>query len=114
MDVFMEKGLCLERTKMGSNDKDHAYVVSRNQGTCIAGSIFIGFLVCAAAIIEFKAEMLTSVGWSSTMTVESVLVGIRANMLVGGARLDLRIKQDYSEAEAQEAFNRMVREHGWY
>jgi len=61
MDVFMEKGLCLERTKMGSNDKDHAYVVSRNQGTCIAGSIFIGFLVCAAAIIEFKAEMLTSV-----------------------------------------------------
>ena len=61
MDIFMEKGLCLERTKMGSGDKDEAYVVSRNQGAFIAGSIFIGFLVCAAAIIEFKAEMLTSV-----------------------------------------------------
>lgn len=61
LDVFMEKGLCLERTKVGSGDKDEAYVVSRNQGAFIAGSIFIGFLVCAAAIIEFKAEMLTSV-----------------------------------------------------
>ena len=60
MDVFMEKGLCLERTKVGSDDKQHAYAVSRRQGACIAGSIFIAFLVCAAAIIEFKAEMLTS------------------------------------------------------
>ena len=56
----MEKGLCLERTKVGSDDKQHAYAVSRRQGACIAGSIFIAFLVCAAAIIEFKAEMLTS------------------------------------------------------
>ena len=48
------------------------------------------------------------------MTIESVLQAIRANMLVGGARLELRNQQDYSEAEAREAFNRMVREHGWY
>ena len=46
--------------------------------------------------------------------VESVLVGIRANMLIGGARIDLHRTQDYSEAEAREAFERMVREHGWY
>ena len=59
-------------------------------------------------------EMLTSHGWSSAMTIESVLLAIRANMLVGGARLELRNQQDYSEAEAREAFNRMVREHGWY
>ena len=58
--------------------------------------------------------MLTSHGWSSAMTIESVLLAIRANMLVGGARLELRNQQDYSEAEAREAFNRMVREHGWY
>ena len=70
------------------------------------GHVTIGGSICT--------EMLTSVGWSSTMTVESVLVGIRANMLVGGARLDLSNKRDYSEAEAQEAFHRMVREHGWH
>lgn len=34
---------------------------------------------------------------SSTMTIESVLVGIRANMLVGGARLELRIRQGTSK-----------------
>ena len=70
------------------------------------GHVTIGGSICT--------EMLTSAGWSSTMTVESVLVGIRANMLVGGARLDLRNKHDYSEAEARDAFERMRREHGWY
>lgn len=70
------------------------------------GHVTIGGSICT--------EMLTSVGWSSTMTVESVLVGIRANMLAGGARLDLSNRFDYSEAEAREAFHRMVREHGWY
>jgi len=48
------------------------------------------------------------------MTMESVLLGIRTNMLIGGARLDPHNKTDYSEAEARVAFERMVREHGWY
>ena len=43
-----------------------------------------------------------------------VLLGIRTNMLVGGARLDPSNRRDYSEAEAREAFNRMVRDHGWF
>ena len=58
--------------------------------------------------------MPTSQGWSSSMTVESALVGIRANMLAGGARLDLSNRHDYSEAEARAAFERMRREHGWF
>ena len=36
-----------------------------------------------------------------TMTMESVLLGIRTNMLVGGARLDPHNRHDYSELEAQ-------------
>ena len=70
------------------------------------GHVTIGGSICT--------EMLTSVGWSSTMTVESVLLGIRANMLVGGARIDTSNRRDYSEAEAREAFNRMKRDHGWH
>lgn len=70
------------------------------------GHVTIGGSICT--------EVLTSAGWSSTMTIESVLIGIRTNMLVGGARLDPRNKHDYSEMEAREAFNRMVREHGWF
>jgi len=70
------------------------------------GHVTIGGSICT--------EMLTSAGWSSAMTIESVLLAIRANMLSGGARLELRNRMDYSEAEAREAFNRMVREHGWY
>ena len=70
------------------------------------GHVTIGGSICT--------EMLTSSGWSSTMTVEAVLIGIRTNMLTGGARLDLRNKTDYSEHEARDAFNRMKREHGWF
>ena len=35
-------------------------------------------------------------------------------MLVGGARLDPNNHHDYSEIEARVAYERMVREHGWY
>jgi len=49
----------------------------------------------------------------SANTVESALVSIRANFIVGGARLDLSNKHDYSESEAREAFERMRQQHGW-
>ena len=56
--------------------------------------------------------------WSSTMTMESVLLSIRQNMVEGGARIASRGDQaysteDYSEAEAKDAFDRMMRQHGW-
>jgi ubiquitin-protein ligase len=70
------------------------------------GHVTIGGSICT--------EMLTSQGWSSTMTMESVIISIRTNMLEGGARIDIRNKQDYSEAEAREAFNRMMMQHGWF
>ena len=70
------------------------------------GHVTIGGSICT--------EMLTSQGWLPSMTMESVLLGIRTNMLVGGARLDPHNKHDYSEMEAKVAFDRMVREHGWY
>jgi len=41
-------------------------------------------------------------------------MSIRAGFLEGGARLDLYNKRDYTEAEAREAFDRMVQTHGWY
>ena len=96
------------------------------------GHVTIGGSICT--------EMLTSAGWSPTMTMESVrrpqavrrppralslsprhhrmpsqvLLAIRANMLDGGARIDARQKHDYTEIEARAAYERMVREHGWY
>lgn len=70
------------------------------------GHVTIGGSICT--------EMLTSAGWQPTITIESALLSIRTNMLVGGARLDLSQLSDYSELEAREAFNRMVREHGWF
>ena len=36
-------------------------------------------------------------------------------MLTGGARIETNAHGgDYSEMEAKHAFDRMVREHGWY
>lgn len=57
-------------------------------------------------------ELLTRSGWSACNTIEAVLISIRTNLLVGGARVDHK-KPDYTLAEAKEAFNRMVQVHGW-
>lgn len=69
------------------------------------GHVTIGGSICT--------EMLTRSGWTPANTVESALVSIRANLLLGGARLDLSNKSDYSEREAKEAFERMRQQHGW-
>lgn len=69
------------------------------------GHITIGGSICT--------EELTSSGWDPSLTVESVLLSIRTNMISGGARLDHRTAIDYSEAEAKEAFERTRIAHGW-
>lgn len=69
------------------------------------GHVTIGGSICT--------ELLTTKGWSVANTVESVIVSIRAQFLEGGARLDMSNKRDYTEAEAKEAFDRMVETHGW-
>jgi len=70
------------------------------------GHITIGGSICT--------ESLTRTGWTPTRTLESVLVEVISNMMVGNARLDGRqMGYDYTLGEAQEAFNRVSRQHGW-
>jgi len=69
------------------------------------GHVTIGGSICT--------ELLTNSGWTPANTVESALVSIRANFILGEARLDLSNKHDYSESEAREAFERMRQQHGW-
>jgi len=70
------------------------------------GHVTIGGSICM--------EMLTNKGWSPANTVEAIIVSIRAQLIEGGARLDPTNKHDYTEQEAKEAFDRMVRDHGWH
>ena len=58
------------------------------------------------SVFSHRVEMVS--------TMESVLVSIRANLVQGGARIDLNNKADYTEREAKEAFDRMMRTHGWH
>lgn len=69
------------------------------------GHVTLGGSVCTPE--------LTNQGWDPSMTVEAILVSIRNNLIQGGARVDGRIGQDYTEAEAKEAFQRMIRTHVW-
>ena len=71
----------------------------------MTGHVTIGGSVCF--------EMLTSQGWQPQFNVESLLVSIRTNLVVGNARVDFNNKTDYTEAEANDAFDRMLRVHGW-
>eukprot|EP01119_Soliformovum_irregulare_P013837 TRINITY_DN3718_c0_g1_i1.p1 TRINITY_DN3718_c0_g1~~TRINITY_DN3718_c0_g1_i1.p1 ORF type:complete len:358 (+),score=94.41 TRINITY_DN3718_c0_g1_i1:130-1074(+) len=70
------------------------------------GHVTIGGSICM--------EVLTNKGWSPANTIEAMIVSIRAQLIEGGARLDPSNKHDYTEAEARDAFDRMVREHHWY
>jgi len=61
-------------------------------------------------------ELLTAKGWSCAVSLESVMVTIRADMVEGGARLDrarFSATSCYSEATAREAFKRVAVQHGW-
>jgi len=71
----------------------------------MTGHITLGGSICF--------ELLTRTGWSSTNRVESVVISIRANLIEGGARLDLNDRSDYSEAVAREAYLRLCQKHGW-
>jgi len=70
------------------------------------GHVTIGGSICM--------EVLTNKGWSPANTLEAIIVSIRAQLIAGNARLDpVNLKHPYSEQEAKEAFDRMVRDHGW-
>lgn len=70
-----------------------------------SGHVTVGGSICF--------ELLTKSGWSAFNTLEAVIVSIRTNMLVGGARVEKGRMPDYTEDEAREAFDRMVQQHGW-
>jgi len=69
------------------------------------GHVTVGGSICM--------ELLTRKGWSPENSIEAVIMTIRSNFLEGGARLE-SAHGAYSEAEAREAFDRLVRVHGWY
>jgi len=71
----------------------------------MTGHITLGGSICF--------ELLTRTGWSPTNRVQAIILSIRANLIEGGARLDLSDRSDYSEAEAREAYQRLCYKHGW-
>ena len=69
------------------------------------GHVTVGGSICT--------ELLTSAGWSPAYSLESVLVQLRATILIDG-RLDPRQPEvPYGEQEARQAFERVARQHGW-
>merc|ERR1719421_1563443 len=69
------------------------------------GHVTVGGSICM--------ELLTDHGWLPTYSIESVFVQIRSEICEGGGRIDFANMQDYSEAEAKQAFERVARQHGW-
>eukprot|EP00928_Gymnodinium_smaydae_P055177 TRINITY_DN38771_c0_g1_i1.p1 TRINITY_DN38771_c0_g1~~TRINITY_DN38771_c0_g1_i1.p1 ORF type:complete len:344 (-),score=69.37 TRINITY_DN38771_c0_g1_i1:140-1171(-) len=70
------------------------------------GHITIGGSVCM--------ELLTPSGWLPSVSLENVFISIRSEMIEGGGRLDPNnAANEYSAAEAREAFTRVARRYGW-
>ena len=59
-------------------------------------------------------QTLTSSGWVKDRSLESVFQEILCNITEGGGRIDIpNSKFEYQLYEAQEAFTRVARYHGW-
>jgi ubiquitin-conjugating enzyme E2 Q len=58
-------------------------------------------------------EVLTKSGWVPSYSLENLLMQIKAEMVDGGARLDLQNRTRYTIGEAKEAYERMKSKHGW-
>lgn len=57
-------------------------------------------------------ELLTRQGWTSSISIDKVLLMIKQNMMDGNARIDSRmIGKVYGYREAVEAYDRMLRNH---
>ena len=63
---------------------------------------------------SFCNTMLTKQGWSPILTVDKVLLQIMSLMLDDDGGLDpINWNQPYTMYEAQDAYKRMIRSHGW-
>ena len=69
------------------------------------GRVTVGGSICT--------EVLTPSGWSSTLTVEDLLIALQAEMLAGEPRLDPANQSRYSLSEARAAFDRVAKAKGW-
>ena len=71
-----------------------------------SGHVTIGGSICM--------ELLTMSGWQATCDIESTIVSIRSEINEGGGRLDrAKATVPYTRQEAEQAFQRVARQHGW-
>jgi ubiquitin-protein ligase len=69
------------------------------------GHITLGGSICM--------ELLTNQGWDITTSVSTVITYVKSAILEGEGEIDPKSKNNYSLDEAQDAFNRMLKSHGW-
>lgn len=72
----------------------------------LTGHVTIGGSICM--------QMLTRSGWSPSNDIESILIQIRCEIVSDpNVHLDLQNDKSYTEAEAKDAFKRMVDRYKW-
>ncbi len=69
------------------------------------GHITLGGSICM--------ELLTNQGWDITTSVSTVITYVKSAILEGEGEIDPASKGNYTLDEAQDAFNRMLKSHGW-
>mmetsp|Transcript_5643 Transcript_5643/g.21248 ORF Transcript_5643/g.21248 Transcript_5643/m.21248 type:complete len:328 (-) Transcript_5643:278-1261(-) len=69
------------------------------------GHVTIGGSICM--------ELLTPSGWMPSNSIESILIQIRMQLVVGKGRIDFNNTAPYTEQEAQQAFIRVAQYHKW-
>jgi ubiquitin-protein ligase len=71
----------------------------------LTGHITLGGSICM--------ELLTNQGWDITTSISTVITYVKSAILEGDGKIDPKKKHKYEIEEAHEAFNRMLKSHGW-
>jgi ubiquitin-conjugating enzyme E2 Q len=70
------------------------------------GHITMGGSICM--------ELLTNQGWDITTSISTVITYVKSALFEGEGQIDpIKHNKIYSFDEAQEAYNRMLKTHGW-
>jgi ubiquitin-protein ligase len=70
------------------------------------GHVTIGGAICM--------ELLTNQGWDPTTSISTVVTYVKSAILEGDGRIDpVNYKNKYGMGEARQAFDRMLKTHGW-
>jgi hypothetical protein len=104
MECLLEQGLKLERTKVGAGEKEHAFIVRKQQYLQITACLFVAFVVVASFGFFYRYELMELAIqekelFQFTKKIEKNEQGVEARLVRMSSALQGHLLRDKREVE---------------